>query len=194
MISIRHSIPCLLALALASCGGNEEPETPATGGFKPLSQRLDESNGYTQDADGNWSPRNDKRSSFELMGQSPYATSTVQKNEYRTGEFNKRSWWGNKDYKTAQYQGNTDASSYQKSTKDTGKRALEGAGNPLSGGNYTTSGYRTGAANESRTSSFQKNDNAEIEYRRDVFKQPNVVDWRQQRSLSVDQSRGLLGR
>ena len=48
----------LLVLIPASCAsdpGGKDKSRPAE--RKTLSQRMDEKNGYTQDADGNWVPR-----------------------------------------------------------------------------------------------------------------------------------------
>jgi hypothetical protein len=39
-----------------------------------------------------------------------------------------------------------------------------------------------------------KSSNDGIENRRETFQPPEIIDWREQRSLSVDQSRGILGR
>lgn len=190
---LLRAITLLAAAALASCGGND-PEPSANPGFKPLSERLNESNGYVQDANGNWVPQSNKRSSFEYKGQSPYASSKVRKKEYKTGEISKRSWWGNKNYKAGSYQGNTDGSRFQKTARAQGQTAREATGDPLAGGSYRTPDYRTNSAREAGAASYRTNSNSEVEYRREVYKQPEIVDWQAQRSMTVGESRGLLGR
>ena len=85
----------LLPVSCASDSGASKPSAPAPAeATKPLSQRLQENNGYQQDADGNWVPKSDKRSSFDRQGASPYFTGQYGKKTYKTGEFSKKSRCG----------------------------------------------------------------------------------------------------
>ena len=74
---LPRSILCLLVALPVSCASHPDPGPPAT--RKSLSQRLEEKNGYKQDPKGNWVPQNDKRSSFESKGTSPYFQGDYQK-------------------------------------------------------------------------------------------------------------------
>ena len=187
-------IACCLAVSCAKDGG----AGPATnGGPKPLSQRLNESNGFAVDSEGNWVPRNDRRSSFESQGESPYfkGGNSNQGKEYRTGDYARRSWWGNKDYKSGSYQGNTDANRFRQTSRLDGQGAPE-AGRAAHGGDasYRTGGYRTGGARESSARRLDKPSDAETDVRRRVYQPPEIIDWSEQRKLSLEQSRGILGR
>ena len=78
------------------------------------------------DEKGNWVAKNDKRSSFESVGESPNVRGKYGTKEYKTGDFKKKSWWGNKDYGSPQYAGNTDGSRFQQQSRLSNKSAREG--------------------------------------------------------------------
>jgi hypothetical protein len=191
---IALAIACCLAASCAKDGGSN---TSADSGTKPLSQRLNESNGFAVDSDGNWVPRNDRRSSFESQGESPYfqGGNSNQGKEYRTGDYARKSWWGNKDYGRSSYQGDTDANHLRQASRLDGQGALESGRTARGGGeSYQTGGYRTGDARESSASRLDKPSDAETDVRRRVYQQPEIIDWSEQRKLSLEQSRGILGR
>ncbi len=185
--------PLLLAGILsASCSSDES--TAPTPTHKPLSQRLEEKHGYAKDAEGNWVPRSDKRSSFENQGEAAYFQKEFNKQDFKTGDYAKKSWWGNKDYGRKPYTGNTDASKFETSSTLQGQGAREAGDTAKIPGTYQTENYATSAASESNNSPINKPSNTGIENNRESFQQPEIIDWREQRSLSVDQSRGILGR
>jgi len=188
-------IPLLICLLAASCasdkGGSSAPAEP----HKGLSQRLSENNGYKVDSEGNWAPRNNKRSSFESQGASPYFKGEYGKKEaFKTEEYTKKSWWGNKDYNRQSYAGNTDGSQFQKSSGLAGKGARESGGSADLPDSYQTGNFATSSAREASEGGLAKPSDAETDIRRRVFQQPDVIDWREQRSLSLEQSKGILGR
>jgi hypothetical protein len=190
---IINLLPLLLA---ASCATDSDRNDGSGDGFKPLTQRLEENNGYTQDAAGNWVPRNDKRSSFETQGASPYFNnkSNYNKQTYQAGEYSKKSWWGNKDYGRKSYAGDTDGSRFRTSSRLQGQSAREAGGSADIPDAYQTGGYATSAAREAGAGKLAKPSDAETDIRRRVYPQPAIVDWREQRSLTLEQSKGILGR
>jgi hypothetical protein len=191
----RFSIISLLPLWLAASCASDSDSSASGNGFVPLSQRLEENNGYAQDASGSWVPRNDKRSSFESQGASPYFNnSNYSKKTYQTGEYSKKSWWGNKDYGRKSYAGETDGSRFQKSSRQQGHSAREAGGSADIPDAYQTGAYATSAAREAGTRKVAKPSDAETDIRRRVYQQPEIIDWREQRSLTLDQSKGILGR
>lgn len=192
----RYHIINLLPLLLAASCATDSDSSGSGDGFKSLTQRLEENNGYTQDAAGNWVPRNDKRSSFESQGASGYFNnkSNYNKQTYQAGEYSKKSWWGNKDYGRKSYAGNTDGSRFQKSSRLQGQSAREAGGSADIPDAYQTGGYATSAAREAGNHDIDKPSDAETDIRRRVFPQPAITDWREQRSLTLEQSKGILGR
>ncbi|RPJ35383.1 MAG: hypothetical protein EHM17_02830 [Verrucomicrobiaceae bacterium] len=192
---MRFSRSILLPLVwLAASCASDKGSSSAPEPVKPLSQRLSESNGYKQDANGNWVPKTDKRSSFESQGESPYFKGEYGKKDYQTGDYSKKSWWGNKDYGRQPYTGKTDGSRFQQASRLDGQGARESGSAADVADAYQTGGYATSAARESATGGIQKSSDAETDARRRVFQQPEIIDWREQRSLSLEQSKGILGR
>lgn len=192
-----HWIPLLICLLAASCASDKDSAS-APAAHKGLSQRLSESGGYKADADGNWKPRDNKRSSFESEGASRYSTDNTnnygRKDGYKTGEYAKKSWWGNKNYDSQAYSGNTDGSRFRKDSDLGGKGARESGGAADVPDPYQTGNYATSSAREQSKNRLDKPSDAETNVRRRVFQQPDVIDWREQRTLSLEQSKGILGR
>lgn len=182
-------------LVLASCASDPKPDPAAAAPVrKPLSERINEKNGYKQDADGNWKVESDRRSPYEGKGATYDSKKSFQKKDYRTGDFAKKSWWGNKQVERQVYAGDTDGSRFQKPSALQGQNAREGDDLAKIPDPYQTDSYATSAARETRAGAIDRPADAAIESRRKKFKQPEIVDWREQRSLSLDQSRGILGR
>ncbi|HSP42364.1 MAG TPA: hypothetical protein VLO11_05800, partial [Luteolibacter sp.] len=100
-----------------------------------------------------------------------------------------------KDYDRSSYQGNTDADHLRQASRLEGRSAGE-AGRASRGtdGSYQTGGYRTGDARESSASRLDKPSDAETDVRRRVYQPPEIIEWSEQRKLSLEQSRGILGR
>ena len=183
------------SLCLAACAGDKvnNTSTAAAPAHKSMSERMNENNSYEQDAEGNWKPRNDKRSSFESQGESAYFKKDFQKKEYQTGDYARRSWWGNKTYDRQAYAGKTDGSHFQTASNLKDKGAREAATQGDFQQSYNTGSYGTGDAREAGAKPIAKGSNDGIENRRKVYAQPEIVDWREQRSMTMDQSKGILG-
>ncbi len=192
MISRYHILASVMLVA-ASCS-NDKKTAESAPTFKPFSQRLNEKSGYTQDSEGNWKAEGNKRSSFESQGASPYFQGDYRKKTYKTGEYAKKSWWGNKDYGRKSYEGNTDGSRFMTPSSLDGQSAREANTAADLPGSYKTKNFATNEAKEAGKRNVSKPNDAETDSRRRVFQQPDIIDWREQRSLSLEQSKGLLGR
>ena len=192
MIFRYHILSIILLFSTACSNDKKTAESKPT--FKPFSQRLNEKNGYSQDTEGNWIAQGGKRSSFESQGASPFFQGEYRKNAYKTGEYAKKSWWGNKDYGRRVYDGNTDGSRFMKPSALDGQGAREANTAADLPDNYQTKNFATNEAKEANKQNVSKTSDAETDSRRRVFQQPDIIDWREQRSLSVEQSKGILGR
>jgi hypothetical protein len=193
-VKAHHFIPCLLALLLASCASDSNNSGRPESTRGSLSERLNEKNGYKQDADGNWVPQNDKRSPYESKGQSSYFKGQYEKKAYKAGEYSKTSFWGNKEYGTRQYSGSTDGSRFQKDSRLSGQGARESGNSADIPKTYQTDSYATSAAHEAGNTAIARPADAETEMRRKIYQPPEIIDWREQRQLSLEQSKGILGK
>jgi len=182
-------------LFISSCASDSsaDKEKPAAT-LKSLSQRLEEKNGYTKDADGNWSAQNDKRSQFETQNKSQFADKQFKKSEYKTGDYKKTTWAGDKTYATQAYTDNTDASRFKSTSKLQGQNARETNINAKIPSPYQTNQFATNSARESSNKPLAKPSNDNIANRRAKFNQPKIIDWQEQRAMSLEQSKGILGR
>jgi hypothetical protein len=190
-------ILCLPLLLLVSCSSDSDSSSSGsapTPARRSLSQRLDESNGYKQDSEGNWIPQSDKRSSFEMNRESAYFKGDYAKKQYKTQDFAKKSWWGDTKYESKQYEGNTDGSRFQTTSKFQQQGAREANTAADIPDAYKTGNYATSTAREAGSKRLGKSSDAETDVRRRVFPQPEIYDWREQRNLSVSETKGILGR
>jgi hypothetical protein len=186
----------LLPLLLASCSSDKDKtaEAPTSGPVRrSLNERMTESNGYKQDSKGNWIPQTDRRSDFEGKSNTSFSKD-YKKQEYKTGDYSKKSFWGNKEYAAKPYAGNTDGSRFQKASRLQGQGAREAGTDANIPDAYQTGTYATGAARETGATPIAKSSNAAIDNRQKNYKQPDIIDWREQRSVTMDQSKGILGR
>jgi hypothetical protein len=184
----------MVLLSVSCASDSNKRKSSSTPAIKPLSQRIDEKNGYQKDANGNWQAQAEKRSSFEAKGPSAYFKGDYAKKDYKTTNYSKKSWWGNKDYQTKEYAGSTDGSRFQKSSPLNGKSARNTGKSANLTKAYKTGDYATKSAREQDTKNIKKFSDTETDIRRKVYPTPDIIDWTQQRSLSIDQSKGILGR
>ncbi|MDP4624922.1 MAG: hypothetical protein NWT08_07275 [Akkermansiaceae bacterium] len=183
------------ALGLISCASKEtDNATPTVKKQKTIGDFMAKDGGYKQDAEGNWIANSDKRSSFDSQRDSSFK-GEVNKETYKTGDYAKKSWWGDKEYKSKEYAGNTDGSRFQtaarqdgQAARDSGQRAREGSGT------YDTKTLDKRSAREASAGALDRGSSSYVERARDTYHAPSIIDWDAQRNLSRDQSRSILGR
>jgi hypothetical protein len=179
---------------VASCA-QKSGSSGGTDQHRSLSQRMNEKSGFTQDSEGNWKPKVDRRSSFESVGESPYFKGDYAKKEYKAGEYAKKSWWGSKDYEHKTFEGDTDGSRFAKTSRFDGSEARDGKLAAREGGTtYETGDYATKGAREADGKRLDRPSDAETDVRRRVFQQPDIIDYRDQRKLTLEQTKSFLGR
>jgi hypothetical protein len=189
--SLRACPAILAVVVFVGCAASNE-EAPIE--KKTLSERLNEKGGYKQDENGQWVPRSNKRSSFEAQGESPYFKGEFDKKTYQTGEYAKKSWWGTKSVEKKEYAGNTDASRFLKSAPQQGLRAKENGADAGLSKLFKTNTLENQAAREAGKTPIERTSNAYTESRKDGYEVPAVTDWQEQRSMSLEQSKSILGR
>lgn len=198
MTRLRLFSLCTLAAGiLGSCGtgggGDGTGAAQASATLAPLSQRLNEQQGYVSDAEGNWKPRNNRRSQFENLSASgmdrrnSYATRRYDATEYKTAE-----WTRARSSAPKGYTGDTDGSRFRSTAGVQGQTHRESSARVNTPGAYQTSGYGTSISREDGARRHDRPADAQTENRRGTYVMPEIIDWRQQRELSIDQSRSIL--
>lgn len=187
------SLAAMTCAALVSCASdkaadNAAPERPS------LQERLTEGGGYKQNENGEWVPKSDKRSSFDSQRESPYFKGKVKTEEYKTGEYAKKSWWGSKDYGKKPYEGNTDGSRFRTKARQEGQMSRDHGKAAQIPEPFETNTLDRPSARESLNPEIERPSSPVVESRKKVFKAPSVIDWKEQRAMSMDKSRGILGR
>ena len=185
--------------AIGASGRPSSASSSDSSGFKPLSQRMGDTiagrdGGYTKDAEGNFLPTSNKRSSFELNRDSPHFKGEYAKKGFKTNDYSKKSWWGDTRYESKKFGGDTDGSRFQTSSRFQNAGAREANTSAKLPGAYRTDQYGTSTAREEGSSRFGKPSDAETDIRRRVYTPPAVVDWREQRSMSMGETKSFLGR
>jgi hypothetical protein len=192
---ITRSLSVAVCTVLASCAGEQaDPSKPAVAERKGLQERLSESGGYKQNEKGEWVPKSDKRSAYDSQGDSPYFKGKVKTERYKTGEYAKKSWWGSKDYGKKSYEGNTDGSRFRSEARQDGQVARDNGKTARTTDPFKTNTLPSETARESRSPAIDRPTNAAVESQRNTYKAPSVIDWKEQRSMNMDQSKSILGR
>lgn len=114
--------------------------------------------------------------------------------EYKGGDYKKRSAWGDKDYVTKVYGGNTDGNSIRKDSRFDNRSAGENTVAARDANkSYKTDAYATGAAREQGGKGISKSSDAETDERRRVFTEPDIIPWRSQ-GMTVEDTKRMMGR
>lgn len=201
---MKTCLALLLPLMIVSCAQDSTKTQKTSTASAPTGAKIRsmddwvgekaKDNGFRQDAKGNLVPKSDKRSPFENQGEASFAKKDFNGRAYKANDYQKKAFWGNKEYDRKSYAGNTDGSRFQQSAAQQGKSAREASNGTNFHSDYKTGTYATDSARESRVAGLKKKSNDLIESRQEVFDQPEVIDWRQERSMSVQDSKGLLRR
>lgn len=181
---------------IVSCAEEKIDNSKPTEASRPgLQERLSESAGYKQNEKGEWVPKSDKRSSYDSQRDTPYFKDKLDTMErYKTGDYAKKSWWGSKEYGKKPYEGDTDGSRFRSEARQDGQVARYDGKAARTSEPFKTNTLPTESARESRNPAVDRPTNAYTESQRKTYKAPSVIDWKEQRSMDMDQSRSILGR
>ncbi|MFM2197396.1 MAG: hypothetical protein RLZZ505_828 [Verrucomicrobiota bacterium] len=181
--------------SMVSCTTEKVDHAKPTEAARPgLQERLSENAGYKQNEKGEWVPKSDKRSSYDSQRDTPYFKDKITSERYKTGDYAKKSWWGSKEYGKKSYEGNTDGSRFRKKALQDGQVARDHGKAARSSDPFKTNTLPRESALESRNPAIDRPTNALIETQRKTYKAPSVIDWKEQRSMNLEQSRSILGR
>jgi hypothetical protein len=202
-VKFLRLLTLLFAASLASCASDsgeiaqKKSDSPRQGVETTVDDwvsKKSKDNGFVKDSSGNLVPKSDKRSSFESQGKNSQFSKQFSKKAYQTNDYTKKTFGGNKDYGLKQYGGNTDGSRFQTTSALQGKNTREAGQAAKIPGPYQTDNYATSAAREAGAKRITSAPDDLTENRHAAFKQPEIYDYSSQRALSIEQSKGVLGR
>lgn len=193
--TVKHFSIIALSIVLASCANDSGSTASQPTGQRPLSERLSGDRGYQQDAEGNWISKASKRSQYDSYGDSPNFKGDYKTGQYKAGEYAKKSWWKPNEVQRQSFDNRADGSRFQQASRLQGQGARESGSNAGLAKNYNTGGYATGTAREAGAANIDRPSDAETDFRRRVFPQPDQnLGWREQRQLTLGETKGLTGR
>ncbi|WP_193210942.1 hypothetical protein [Luteolibacter marinus] len=212
MPPVSRFFPLLPALCLAACSGTGGEADVVTGSPDPVAlnriksgdpltgdhdqRKIEEKFGsysqYTKGKDGK--PLGEGKQFAGFDRENPEFKGNWQGKDYKGGDYKKASAWGDKDYVTKVYGGNTDASSLRKDSRFSKRKAGEGGVAARGAGkDYQTASYDTGSAREQGRDGIAKPSDAETDVRRRVFTEPDIIPWKSQ-GMTVEDTNRMMGR
>jgi hypothetical protein len=204
--------PLLPAFALVACSGTGDSPTstivpsadPVAGGRIKTGDLGDDDFHKIADKYGDMHPdmvqdtKDGKGGRKEYAGfqrDNPEFKGRWDKQEY-AGDFRKKSLWGDKDYVTKVYGGNTDANSLRKDSRFNGRTTDDRSVVARDAGKtYDTGAFNTGRAREDGAGeAISKVSDAETDERRRVYTDPDIIPWKEQNGVTIEQTKSALGR
>lgn len=148
-----------------------------------------------KDEDGNPVMKSDLRSSLEGRRNQMVSDRDFSGKDYNTKSYAKKRWAGNTHFRTKNYEGKTDASHYKMEPWFVQKQAaVAGERSRAEGKSYKVEGYEKSTAREQGAARLERTSDAETDVRRRVYKEPDIIDWKEQQGLSVQDTNRMLGR
>lgn len=187
---------CLGCIGFTSCANLKKVRTVTKTEVKEdmWGRKLNYSVG--EDDAGNPRMQSDVRSSFENTGGSSIVSgNNYSGNEYTKKAYRKERWGGESSYKTKSYNNTNKANNYGKEPWFARKQAnVNGQESSVGKKSFFTKLFGKSTARERGATDLSKPSDAETNVRRRVFIQPDIIGWKDQQTLSVDDTRGMLGR
>jgi len=186
----------VLAGFLAGCSGESTHTVTTTrqGLSDPLLNRYAGNYRYEKAPDGSTRIASDRRSQYEGRKVDGFGKSIADK-RFATSEREKRPWWGKKNYDHKMWSGAKTAPDAGKKSWFASKHAKEGGQMARADGKqYQTGTYEVGAAYEAGTRRLGHPQNTNVQNRRKTSPEPKIIGWEEQRKMSMEQTRSLLGR
>jgi len=153
---------------------------------------------YSVGKDDSGKPRmeSDLRSSFESVGGSNFTSgNNFSGKEYTKNTYRKKRWGGESEYKAKSYDGGENTKNYDKEPWFVQKQAGENTQDASEGKkSFFTRLFGASSAREHTKTNISKPDDVQTNVRRGVFKEPDVIDWKDQPTHSVSDTNRLLGR
>ena len=140
----------------------------------------------------------DQRSSFESKAESSFGGGTsYQGSEFSKKSYRKKRWGGNSSYDVKSFAGRKQAANYSKEpwfVRNQAGAAAQGKEAKVAKKGFLTRVFGTSTAREQGAGNLDKPSNYQTDVRREVYKQPDVIHWKEQQGLSINDTKQLLAR
>ncbi len=193
-------LPCLWLAACAGGGGSPAGTTAdaaspaATQGFRMRSGELGDDD-FDKIASKFGTKYTHGQQSEKFKHENAEFKGNWKGKEFDKKPFEKKSFWGDREYAKKVYGGDTDGSRFAKNSRFGGQGAREAGTTARDAGkSYATNDFKTATAREAGRKEIERNPKAEADARRKVFPDQEIIDWRDQRALTLEQTRRMLGR
>ncbi len=152
---------------------------------------------FSQDEQGGWQPpQADKRSTFEIGDRdNPMFKGQVDRKSFHTTkEVERRAWSGAPQVAKPAFAGTPEAGNLVKRSPWDGRQDAAATATAREAGNrFATGRFATGTAREAQARRLDHPLDALTEERRDVYQEPEVRNWQQQRGISLGDTKSMLG-
>lgn len=203
---MRHKpayIFMLLSLFVIGCSNTSKHEAAKTSGARKSMNERYSGGGIVIYKDGQWFETDNKRKLVPLSDgkflykeerENSHFRDNIEKTAYKTGDYEKKSWWGKKSYEVKEYKGDTDGSRFHKTAAQQGLTTPYGDKQVPIGDPYKTNTLDHEIARETNTKRLVKPRNDYTESKRGKLIQPPIMDWQEYRKLNIEETRSFLGR
>lgn len=193
-----------LVLLVASCGN--DPEMVAAGNDAPPTVPRVKSGEMFDDDSQAMLERYGATNPLHGRGRAPDAgeagadqfrryQGAIAERDAGSQDYERKAFWGSKDYAAKVYQGDLDGSRHVRTAPQNSGIARENFMVSDEGQQgFATGGYAAGAARENGAPSINRKPNDRVNNRAERYVPPEIQDWRPQRALTVEDTKGMLGR
>jgi hypothetical protein len=197
MHALRWFLLLSLSSGLTQCASPESESMSAAEAAKPrsMNERFNGrgKEGYYQDSEGNWKVQNDKRSSFENVGRSSLDDKSLRREAYPTEQFEKRSWWGKNNYQKPSYQPESSALARKTTAAVAGQKAREQHQLATLPDDMERQRFATDSTDSDDRARFRDAGHEATETSAEDL-HPDIMDWKEQRSLQIQDTKSLLNK
>ena len=193
------------AALISACGSGGDGDSQTAAGATPATASRVKSGEMFDDDSAEMLSRYGKANPMFTGGEKGAASESALTNSEFTGEYARRDFnarnyerqpfWGRKDYQRQVYGGDTDGSRFARGARE--GTMMAGEGGEMAADGSRVFGTRTmdgGAAGEAGRAEITRPSDAETDVRRRVYPVPEKRPSGQQRALTVEDAKALMGR
>lgn len=205
-MNIRLLLIPVVPLWFCACGNDASAPTPVTGGGQPQQvERVKSGEMFDDDSAEMLSRYGSNNPMFGAGGAQAASESgagdfqqfqgAIAQRDFAAASYDKKAFWGDKGYAAKVYEGDLDGSRHAVAARQNGQGARENTMMSRDGGKaYAAREFESGRAREAGGERLPTTADARTVNQAERYRQPDIQDWSPQRALSVEDTKGMLGR